>query len=176
LFGPSTQLVGAGVLKAGRPRLPMRLMISLPYLKHASDESDERVVERWGETPLWHYFSGMDCYEHRHARSSSRPRVSVEGSVEPDAFRFWGGHTGAKSASSHVTRVASVALRSSTINWNRRLRGSERRLRSPETTVYDGLKHAAKEFRFRPCAAEIKRRYDSWKRVFRDRLNISQLA
>ena len=29
LFGPSTQLVGAGVSKAGRPRLLMRLMISL---------------------------------------------------------------------------------------------------------------------------------------------------
>jgi IS5 family transposase len=65
LFGPSTQLLGAGVSKAGRPRLPMRLMISLLYLKHAFDESDEGVVERWSETPLWQYFSGMDYYEHR---------------------------------------------------------------------------------------------------------------
>lgn len=65
LFGPSTQLVGAGVSKAGRPRLPMRLMISLLYLKHAFDESDEGVVDRWSETPLWQYFSGMDYYEHR---------------------------------------------------------------------------------------------------------------
>jgi IS5 family transposase len=53
LFGPSTQLVGAGVSKAGRPRLPMRLMISLLYLKHAFDESDEGVGERWSDTPLW---------------------------------------------------------------------------------------------------------------------------
>ena len=68
LFGPSTQLVGAGVSKAGRPRLPMRLMISLLYLKHAfdeSDEGDEGVVDRWSETPIWQYFSGMDYYEHR---------------------------------------------------------------------------------------------------------------
>jgi len=65
LFGPSTQLVGAGVSKAGRPRLPMRLMISVLYLKHAFDESDEGVVERWSDTPLWQYFSGMDYYEHR---------------------------------------------------------------------------------------------------------------
>jgi IS5 family transposase len=65
LFGPSTQLVGGGVSKAGRPRLPMRLMISLLYLKHAFNESDEGVVERWSETPLWQYFSGMDYYEHR---------------------------------------------------------------------------------------------------------------
>jgi hypothetical protein len=20
------------------------------------------VVERWGETPIWQFFSGMDCY------------------------------------------------------------------------------------------------------------------
>ncbi len=65
LFGRSTQLVGAGESKAGRPRLPMRLMISLLYLKHAFDESDEGVVERWSDTPLWQYFSGMDYYEHR---------------------------------------------------------------------------------------------------------------
>ena len=67
LFGPSTQLVSAGVSKAGRPRLPMRLMISLLYLKHAFNESDEAVVERWGETPIWQFFSGMDYYEHRRA-------------------------------------------------------------------------------------------------------------
>jgi IS5 family transposase len=29
------------VSKAGRPRLPTRLMISLLYLKHAFNESDE---------------------------------------------------------------------------------------------------------------------------------------
>jgi hypothetical protein len=59
------QVVGVGVSKAGRPRLPMRLMISLLYLKHAFNESDEAVVERWGETPIWQFFSGMDYYEHR---------------------------------------------------------------------------------------------------------------
>ncbi|MCX7229753.1 MAG: IS5 family transposase, partial [Burkholderiales bacterium] len=67
LFGPSVQIVGAGLSKAGRPRLPMRLMISLLYLKHAFDESDEGVVDRWGETPSWQHFSGMDYYEHRRA-------------------------------------------------------------------------------------------------------------
>jgi IS5 family transposase len=65
LFGPSTQWVGSGVARAGRPRLPMRLMISVLYLKHAFDESDDGVVERWSDTPLWQYFSGMDYYEHR---------------------------------------------------------------------------------------------------------------
>ena len=65
LFGPSTQVVGAGVSKAGRPRLAMRLMISLLYLEHGFNESDGGVVKRWSETPLWQYFSGMEDYEHR---------------------------------------------------------------------------------------------------------------
>jgi IS5 family transposase len=47
LFGPSLQTVGGGVSAAGRPRLPLRLMASLPYLKHAFNLSDEEVVERW---------------------------------------------------------------------------------------------------------------------------------
>jgi len=65
LFGGISKLVGAGVSPAGRPRLPLRLMISLLYLKHAFNESDEGVVERWAETPTWQYFSGMDYFEHR---------------------------------------------------------------------------------------------------------------
>ena len=35
LFGTTAQLAGAGVSNAGRPRLPIRLMVSLLYLKHA---------------------------------------------------------------------------------------------------------------------------------------------
>ncbi|NDD14911.1 MAG: IS5/IS1182 family transposase, partial [Betaproteobacteria bacterium] len=44
LFGGISKVVGAGVSPAGRPRLPLRLMISLLYLKHAFNESDEGVV------------------------------------------------------------------------------------------------------------------------------------
>lgn len=65
LFGSTASLVGAGVSKAGRPRLPLRLMISLLYLKHAFNESDEGVVERWAETPTWQYLSGLEYFEHR---------------------------------------------------------------------------------------------------------------
>jgi IS5 family transposase len=65
LFGPEVKVVGAGKSNAGRPRLPIRLMVSLLYLKHAFNESDEGVVERWGETPTWQYFSGMEYFEHR---------------------------------------------------------------------------------------------------------------
>ncbi|BAO83026.1 transposase and inactivated derivatives, IS5 family [Serpentinimonas maccroryi] len=50
---------------AGRPRVALRIMIALLYLKHAFNESDEGVVERWGETPTWQFFSGQAYFEHR---------------------------------------------------------------------------------------------------------------
>src|SRR6266513_1245005 len=65
LFGTTAQLAGAGVSNAGRPRLPIRLMVSLLYLKHAFNESDESVVERWSENVVWQFFSGMAYYEPR---------------------------------------------------------------------------------------------------------------
>ena len=63
LFGPTLELAGAGVSAAGRPRLPIRLMASLLYLKHAFNLSDEAVVERWSENVVWQFFSGREYYE-----------------------------------------------------------------------------------------------------------------
>lgn len=65
LFGTTAQLVGGGVSAAGRPRLPIRLMVSLLYLKHAFNLSDEELVERWAENVQWQFFSGMTYYEPR---------------------------------------------------------------------------------------------------------------
>lgn len=65
MFGESIQIKDGGISKAGRPRLPLRLMIGLLYLKHSFDESDEGVVARWAETPTWQYFCGMEYFEHR---------------------------------------------------------------------------------------------------------------
>mgnify|MGYP001169815332 FL=1 len=65
LFGPSVQVVGAGIAAAGRPRLPIRLMASLLYLKHAFKLSDEELVQRWAENVVWQHFSGMQFYEPR---------------------------------------------------------------------------------------------------------------
>lgn len=65
LFGPTLALVGAGASAAGRPRLPLRLMISLLYLKHAYNLSDEELVVRWSENVLWQFFSGQVYFEHR---------------------------------------------------------------------------------------------------------------
>lgn len=65
LFGTAVLTVGGGVNPAGRERLPIRLMASLRYLKHAFDLSDEEVVARWSENVVWQYFSGLEYYEPR---------------------------------------------------------------------------------------------------------------
>jgi len=62
LFGTTMLLAGAGVSHRGRPRLPIRLMVALLYLKHAFDLSDEELVERWSENVVWQFFSGMAYY------------------------------------------------------------------------------------------------------------------
>jgi IS5 family transposase len=56
---------GGGISPAGRPRLPVRLMVSLLYLKNSFNLSVEELVERWAENVQWQFFSGMDYYEPR---------------------------------------------------------------------------------------------------------------
>ena len=58
LFGEQVQRAQVSS-NAGRPRVPLRTMIALLYLKHAFNESDEGVVARWADTPRWQFFS--DC-------------------------------------------------------------------------------------------------------------------
>ena len=65
MFGTTETVIGAGRSNAGRPKLPIRLMASLLYLKHSFNVSDEELVVRWSENIVWQYFSGMDYYEHR---------------------------------------------------------------------------------------------------------------
>lgn len=48
----------------GRPGNATRLMVGLHYLKHAYDESDESLMERWVENPYWQYFCGYAYMEH----------------------------------------------------------------------------------------------------------------
>jgi len=65
MFGPAMALEGAGISNRGRPRLPIRLMVALLYLKHAYGESDESVVERWAQDVYFQFFSGNDYFEAR---------------------------------------------------------------------------------------------------------------
>ena len=53
LLGPFAQEFGGGLSPAGRPRLPIRLMLSLTYLKNSFNLSDEELVERWSENVQW---------------------------------------------------------------------------------------------------------------------------
>jgi IS5 family transposase len=62
LFDTTLVIAGGGVSAAGRPRLPIRLMASLLYLKHAFNLSDEELVIRWSENVVWQYFSGQVYY------------------------------------------------------------------------------------------------------------------
>ena len=65
LLGTRVQRRGGHVSRAGRPALPIRLMVGLLYLKHAYDESDEGVCARYAESPAWQYFCGQEYFEHR---------------------------------------------------------------------------------------------------------------
>jgi len=65
LLGEYQVEFGGGVSHAGRPRLSIRLMASLVYLKNAFNLSDEELVQRWSENVVWQYFSGQEYYEPR---------------------------------------------------------------------------------------------------------------
>ncbi len=94
LFDPSVQLAGAGSAAARRPRLPIRLMASLLYLKHAYKLSDEELVERWAENVVWQHFSGMTHYE---------PRLPCDATPRSGAF----GPPSARPASKNCSRPPS---------------------------------------------------------------------
>ena len=65
LLGEHEVEFGSGDSPAGRPRLSIRLMASLQYLKNAFNLSDEELVQRWSENVVWQFFSGMEYYEPR---------------------------------------------------------------------------------------------------------------
>lgn len=65
MFGTTQTVMGGARSNAGRPKLPIRLMVSLLYLKNGCNLSDEELVVRWSENIVWQFFSGMDYYEHR---------------------------------------------------------------------------------------------------------------
>ena len=50
---------------AGRPALPLRMVIGLLYLKHAYNLSDEQVCARWLENPYWQFFCGEAIFQTR---------------------------------------------------------------------------------------------------------------
>jgi hypothetical protein len=65
MFGQYDVEFGGGVSNAGRPRLSIRLMASLVYLKNSFNLSDEELVQRWSENLYWQFFSGLEYFEPR---------------------------------------------------------------------------------------------------------------
>ena len=65
MLGEHAVEFGGGIGIGGRPRLPVRLMASLLYLKNSFNLSDEELVARWSENVVWQFFSGMEYYEPR---------------------------------------------------------------------------------------------------------------
>jgi hypothetical protein len=65
MLGEHAVEFGGGIGSGGRPRLPIRLMASLLYLKNSFNLSDEELVARWSENVVWQFFSDMECYEPR---------------------------------------------------------------------------------------------------------------
>jgi transposase, IS5 family len=65
LLGEREIEFGNGISPASRPRLSIRLMASLQYLKNSFNLSDEELVERCSENVVWQFFSGMQYYEPR---------------------------------------------------------------------------------------------------------------
>lgn len=50
--------------ETGRPGAPIRLLVSLCYLKYAFSVSDEDMQTLWVENPYWQYFSGYNYMQH----------------------------------------------------------------------------------------------------------------
>ena len=67
----------------GAPAKSIRLLVGLHYLKHAFNESDESLLERWVENPYWQHFCGFTMMQHEmplHPTSLTkwRQRVGAE--------------------------------------------------------------------------------------------------
>ena len=69
--------------EAGRPGLPIRLVVGLHLLKHIEGLSDEAVCERWERDPYMQYFCGEEYFQHafpleRSGMTHFRKRVGDE--------------------------------------------------------------------------------------------------
>lgn len=81
----------------GRPGLSPRLMVGLHYLKHAFDESDESVCDRWVENPYWQYFCGEEYLQH-------------ELPIDPSSMTKWRNRVGDKLFSDLLGLTIQLAL------------------------------------------------------------------
>jgi len=81
----------------GRPGNAIRLMVGLHYLKHAFDESDESVIDRWVENPYWQYFCGYQYMQHQCP-------------IHPTSMVKWRQRVGAEKLEALLTETIRLAL------------------------------------------------------------------
>lgn len=89
----------------GRPGNATRLMVGLHYLKHAYNESDESIIERWVENPYWQYFCGYEYMQH-------------EFPIHPTSMVKWRNRVGADRMETLLGETLSTAKREKHIKPN----------------------------------------------------------
>jgi transposase, IS5 family len=82
----------------GAPALPTRLMVGLLYLKHAFNESDESLLERWIENPYWQAFCGFTTMQH-------------EPPIHPTSLVKWRQRAGAERLAELIKETLALAVR-----------------------------------------------------------------
>jgi IS5 family transposase len=87
----------------GRPGAPTRLLVGLHYLKHAYQESDESVVEKWIENPYWQYFCGYEYFQHQFP-------------CHPTSLVKWRGRVKAEGVEKMLQEILSTAQRSEALD------------------------------------------------------------
>jgi IS5 family transposase len=82
----------------GAPAKAIRLLVGLHYLKHAFNESDASVLERWVENPYWQYFCGFTHMQH------AAPLHST-------SLTTWRGRVGAEKLAELLQETIALAVR-----------------------------------------------------------------
>ena len=82
----------------GAPAKSIRLLVGLHYLKHAFNESDESLLERWVENPYWQYFCGFDTMQH-------------EVPLHPTCLTKWRQRVGADKLAEMLIETVALAVR-----------------------------------------------------------------
>jgi IS5 family transposase len=102
----------------GAPGKSIRLMVGLHYLKHAFNESDESVVERWVENPYWQRFCGFEYMQH-------------DPPLHPTALVKWRQRVGADRLAELLSETIDLAVR------EKHVRKAELRQINVDTTVQE---------------------------------------
>jgi transposase, IS5 family len=102
----------------GRPAISTRLMVSLHYLEHTHDLSDEAVLAGWVENPYWQYLSGMEFFEY-------------DLPIDPSSMSRWRSRVGEAGAGELLKETIEAGLRLKII------KPSELRRVNVDTTVQE---------------------------------------